>query len=177
LRKTSKGTTLNRGIIAPREPLLAEQQPEPEPELDFRPGKPAGIRLTKDLRAALLAETGHDISPEDPLWTVVVLNQLLLPQLAQQIVSDLSLANSQAAEALAAMRQEVLNAVADDCVDLARETVKDLREGLKKASSGADRIIARIESAWRFSAAGWIAIGAAAVGLVWLGYWLGKGSV
>jgi hypothetical protein len=78
-----------------------------QPELAFQPTAPEGLRLTNEFRAELIAQTGHDIAPDDPIMALVVLSQILLPRIARSR-GDPAESERRAAEALAEMRKETL---------------------------------------------------------------------
>ena len=141
--------------------------------LDFRPAEPEGLRLTNEVRAELVAMTGHDIAPDDPVMAMVVLNQILLPKIAGEIAGILVKANEEAVEALAKMRAETLNSVARDLLLLAGQARETLRVDLTESSARASAIVGGIESGLRMNRGFWVAVGAIGCGLFVLGMVIG----
>lgn len=141
-----------------RKTKMAESHP---PTLDFGPASPEGIRLTNDVRAEMIARTGQDIAPDDPLMVVVYLNQILLGHIADEIAAKLAKANAGAAEALQEMRQEVLNSVAAEL-------------GSVDFSQAEARASARLQGQVSMSKGFWFAMGVVATALFVLGILVGR---
>jgi hypothetical protein len=143
--------------------------PEMQPELAFQPTAPEGLRLTNEVRAELIAQTGHDIAPDDPIMALVVLNQILLPRIASEVAGILLKANEEAAEALAEMRKETLRSVAGDLLLIAGQGRESLRIDLTQAADRASAIVGGIESSLRMRRGFWVAVGVVACTLFALG--------
>jgi hypothetical protein len=139
--------------------------PEPKPE---RPSL-----LTNEVRAELVALTGHDLSPDDPALVLVVLNQILLPRLAADIAEIFRGANVEAVEQLAHMRRETVQSVAAELLVLASQTRDSLRIDLSEASGRASQIVQGIETAITTHRAFWAAAGFVACALLALGIVIG----
>jgi hypothetical protein len=146
---------------------------EIQPTLDFGPQEPAGVRLTNEVRAELVALTGHDIAADDPIMALVVLNQILLSKIAHEVAAILVKANEDAGEALAMMRTETLKSVAADLLLLAGQSREALKIDLTEAAARASSIVGGIESSLRMRRAFWVAIGAVGCALFGLGLIVG----
>lgn len=133
------------------------------------------LDITNEVRAELVALTGHDIAPDDPIMALVVLNQILLPKIADQVAGILKKANEAAENALADMRRETLKSVAADLILLAGQARESLRLDLTQAQDRASHIVSGIETSLKLQRAVWIAIGAMGFGLFALGVVVGFG--
>lgn len=142
-----------------RKPKLAEVPP-----LDFGPSAPEGIRLTKEIRAELMRLTGQEVTEDDPILTLVYLEQLLLGNLADEIAVKLAKANEAVAAQLAEMRQETLDSVAAELGSI------DFTE----AAGRADRIVHGIERGIRMHKGFWFLMGVVACALLGLGILVGR---
>jgi len=151
-----------------RQERIEEQQ-----NLDFGPGERNGILLTNDVRAELVKLTGHDIAADDPAMVLVVLNQILLPRIAERVAESIRAANVDAGAILAEMRAETLKSAAGDLLLLVARARESLRVDLAESSARASAIIAGLESSIRVSRAFWIGVGAVGCGLLMLGIAIG----
>jgi len=131
--------------------------------------------LTNDVRAELVALTGHDITADDPIMVLVVLNQILLPRIAEQVAETMRGANVETAEALTQMRAETLKSVTGDLLMLAGHARDAIRVDLAEASGRAAAIVAGLEASIKVSRGFWAVIGAAGCGLLVLGIVIGFG--
>jgi hypothetical protein len=150
-----------------------ERRAPEQPPLDLRPSQPAGQWLTNEVRAQLVALTGHDIAPDDPVMALVVLNQILLPKVAEEVTGILMKANEEARDGLAQMRAETLKSVAADLLLLAGQARDAVRLDLTQASERASQIVSGIDGSLRVRRAFWIAVGATGCGLFLLGIIVG----
>jgi hypothetical protein len=155
--------------------LKRKDKIEEQPDVDFRPSERKGIRLTNEVRAEVVALTGHDIAADDPVMVLVVLNQILLPRIAEQVAETIRAANVDTAEALAEMRTETLKSVAGDLLLLAGQARDTLRVDLAETSARAAAIVAGLETSIKVSRGFWVIVGAIGCGLLVLGIAIGVG--
>ncbi len=132
--------------------------------------QPVLTGLPTEVRARLLADHGIDIAADDPLMTLVAMNQIVLPLIAAEIAKTIADANKEAMEQSAKMRQETLKATAADLGWLASQAREELRMDLARASVSADALIRSIQVSLRATKWFWICIGA----LMALGYTAGR---
>ncbi|MCU1327838.1 MAG: hypothetical protein JWN34_3208 [Bryobacterales bacterium] len=104
---------------------------------------------------------------------LVVLNQLLLPRVAEEVAMILTNTNQDALDALGNMRKETLQTTAGDLLLLASQAKEMLKVDLTEASGRAAAIVAGIESGLRISRAVWIAVGAIGCAVFGLGLIVG----
>jgi len=154
--------------------LKRKENIEGKQDLDLRTSERKAFPLTNEVRAELVALTGHDIAADDPVMALVVLNQILLPRIAEQVAETMRAGNLETAEALAQMRTETLKTVTGDLLMLAGHARDALRVDLAEASARASVIVAGLEASMKVSRSFWAVVGAAGCGLLMLGMAIGE---
>jgi hypothetical protein len=106
---------------------------------------------------------------------LVVLNQILLPRIAQQVAETMRGANLETADALALMRTETLKSVTGDLLLLVGHARDAIRVDLGEASARAAAIVAGLEASIKVSRGFWAIVGAVGCALLLLGIAIGIG--
>lgn len=130
--------------------------------------------LTREIRAEVLKETGHDLHEDDPALSLVVLSRIVFRESIKELAQEIASANEIAVEQLEKMQYETLEATAKDLLALAEQKREALRLDVKEAEARAAQIVAGIDNGLKINRVFWGICGAVGSGLFFLGMLVGR---
>jgi hypothetical protein len=133
--------------------------------------------LTNEVRAELVASTGHDLDADDPLIILVKLNEIAMRKQAIEVLEIWKAGATSVTETLQKMRKDTLEQGAKDFLALRGQAVDSMKLDFALAEGRAVKIVAGIETGIRMHRIFWVVVGFVACGLVWLGFLLGQGAL
>lgn len=99
------------------------------------------FRLTKEIRAELVATTGHDIAEDDPALALVVLCGIFLRTETDRIAHRISKANEEAAAQLEKLRATTIDRTSTALVEMANAKIAEANASIRAAQTKQDQSI------------------------------------